>query len=283
MNHPLLSTYPTKTPYDDGTFWHTFLGVKIRKAFVSVPDDFGGMPGYDISIPATTDDHWRATGEEIFEIIDLAETAATARDTYTVMDLGAGYGRWLTHAEMFRRAFNPSVTGHYIGIEGDRTHWQWMIQHFTDNGLSPYEHNLCCGVVSAKPYVWFMKNDAPAEWYGQGIRRSLDLRVPASLRRGVSLKRLLESYKKIDLLDADLQGIELEVFTQSIKALNEKVARVHIGTHSPEIETGLRYLFGSNHWIPHFDFPGMGTRDTPHGPVSFQDGAQSWINPRLKG
>lgn len=283
--HPLLASYPLTTPHGDDTFWYTFIGSKVRKEFVAWSPPPNAAPD-DQSVSMTPDilgDRWQVEGEELFEFIDLAESAKAAKDAFTVADLGAGFGRWLVYAELFRQVFNPTVKGKYIGIEGDPTHYAWMVQHFKDNGLDPADHDLRCAVVANKKFVRFMKNTTPAEWYGQGICQTFDPDIPASLRWALSLPTILKPYEKIDLIDADLQGIELDVFLPAINVLNHKVARIHIGTHSPEIESGMRDLFTHHGWIPHWDFAGMGVRQTPYGAVSFQDGAQSWINPRWIG
>jgi hypothetical protein len=59
------------------------------------------------------------------------------------------------------------------------------------------------------------------------------------------------------------------------------VKRLHIGTHSKEIEAGLRQLLSAHGWRCHADYPLSSTSETPWGPVSFENGVQSWVNPGL--
>jgi hypothetical protein len=57
---------------------------------------------------------------------------------------------------------------------------------------------------------------------------------------------------------------------------------VHVGTHSVQVEIGLRHLFGDVlRWVCIDDHPCGGTSETPWGPVVFQDGVLGWRNPRL--
>jgi hypothetical protein len=85
----------------------------------------------------------------------------------------------------------------------------------------------------------------------------------------------------VDLIDLDVQGAEFVVLRGAISALNEKVKRVHIGTHGHEIELELRTLFRQNGWYKLNDYACHSTETTPWGDVTFDDGVQTWINPRL--
>jgi hypothetical protein len=93
---------------------------------------------------------------------------------------------------------------------------------------------------------------------------------------------VLDPLGVVDLVDADVQGAEAEIFEAAGDALDAKVRRVHIGTHGPELEERVRRFFTSRGWQCHFDFAGGGLRETPWGPVLFEDGAQSWLNPVLR-
>ncbi len=85
----------------------------------------------------------------------------------------------------------------------------------------------------------------------------------------------------MDLIDLDLQGAEAAVLTKAADLLDAKVKRLHIGTHSASIEKALRKLFSTHGWDNLNDYPGMCTNDTLYGKIQFEDGVQTWINPRL--
>ncbi|KAJ1496006.1 hypothetical protein T484DRAFT_1761035 [Baffinella frigidus] len=73
----------------------------------------------------------------------------------------------------------------------------------------------------------------------------------------MSLQDLLAPHDHVDYLDLDIQGAEMEVFSDpaSVEVVNEKVYALHIGTHSPEIHAQLRNLFLSHGWILEMDYP----------------------------
>jgi hypothetical protein len=63
--------------------------------------------------------------------------------------------------------------------------------------------------------------------------------------------------------------------------LNAKAKRLHIGTHGKEIEDQLRELLSAQGWDCKFQYPECSTSDTPWGAISFENGVQSWVNPRF--
>jgi hypothetical protein len=185
-----------------------------------------------------------------------------------------------------------------------------MKTHFADNGLNPGEHSLIHGAASiaSKDEMFYIGGPAgshfdmhPSEWYGQRLTKDYDLasksepdgsyrgspvvRHASGWRsipvRGILLEDLLRDRQVVDLIDMDIEGQELGVVGATIPALNAKVKRLHIGTHSTEIESGLRQLLSANGWRCLADYPLFSTSETPWGPVQFENGAQSWINPRL--
>jgi hypothetical protein len=101
------------------------------------------------------------------------------------------------------------------------------------------------------------------------------IRIP-----GVSLRAILKKLDRVDLIDLDIEGQELASLTSVAAELDTKVKRLHIGTHSQEIEAGLRQLLSAHGWQCHADYPLFSTSETPWGPIHFENGAQSWVNPR---
>ena len=67
----------------------------------------------------------------------------------------------------------------------------------------------------------------------------------------------------VDLMDIDIQGAENVVIHPAMEMLNARVKRLHIGTHSPDIHSGLWELFFANEWICEFDYAPATTHQTP--------------------
>lgn len=228
------------------------IGVRIRVSFFESPRQRGSEDRYE-------QEPLPAFDEEYVEWVTLLEAVAEARDCFTMMELGAGYGRWLARGAAAAR--RRGIPYHLIGVEAEPTHFQWMRQAFQDNDIRPWEAELVQAAVSSEDgVVWFLEGE-PQKWYGQcvaskGKRQSLrSLGIPLLwrvLRRGalaarqvraVSLATLLQPLRRVDLIDIDVQNDELEVLTAAQDLLAQKVRHVHIGTHSRRAEVGLRQLF----------------------------------------
>jgi hypothetical protein len=87
--------------------------------------------------------------------------------------------------------------------------------------------------------------------------------------------------KEIDLVDFDIQGEEYKIILNSINKLNSNVKKLHISTHSADIEIKLKKLLKNNKWVNIYDFPTHKSSYTPFGKIRFVDGVQVWINSRL--
>ncbi len=244
--------------------------------------------------------------EEYFEWIDLLESIVNARKSYTMIELGAGFGRWAVRAALAIQQYNKKLPYRLIAVEAEPMHFEWMRLHFEDNGIDPSKHSLIHGAVSDTPGdVSFYVGSAPGElkpdgWYGQSLMQDHEVlaQVDDEPYRGfevrrhgsgfatisvpsVSLTSILTNLHRVDLIDFDLQGHEGSVVRSAIDELNAKVKRLHIGTHGPEIEIGLRELLTSHGWRCLCDYAAFSTTQTPWGAITFQDGVQSWVNPRL--
>ena len=274
-----------------------FLGVKTRRAF------YAGMP---VDGPPSRPATYPSFDEEYFEWVDILEAVDEAVDAFVMIELGAGFGRWCVRAATAaRRKLNCQF--HFAAVEPEPDHFRWISEHFRDNDIDPRQHDLIWAAVGAQSgFVPFWVGAADG-WYGQAISdeppppppdlsarrrlkaRSILGRPPADSTKDravtwvpcVTLADVLAPYPKVDLIDVDIQGAEYEVLASAIRLLNERVRRLHIGTHSPEIEQQLRQLFSANRWENLNDYPCQSSATTPYGTILFGDGVQTWLNPAL--
>jgi FkbM family methyltransferase len=300
-HHPVFSKFTPFKGEAAAGFDRDFIGSKIRRMF------WTDSPR-DTTIEVETS--YPSFDEEYFEWVDLLEAVAAARDSYTMIELGAGYGRWSVRAALaVQRYWSTSVGGmpfQLIAVEADPVHFDWLGMHFEANGVAPTQQRLlhaAVGNIPGKASLWIGSDEShtPQEWYGQmvhgaekgervkganyggyEVRRHPDGRKSISVPQ-VTLASLLKDLGRVDLIDCDIQGLELNAMLPAMDELNAKVKRVHIGTHSfvPGVEVGLRTLFTQNGWQCLGDYPGRGVRATPYGEIEFDDGVQSWINPRI--
>ena len=230
--------------------------------------------------------------DNIFDWLVLLEAVAEAKNSFTMAAVGAGWGRWLVAGAFAAKQFGD-LPFRLIGVEAEPTHFKWMQQHFSDNGIDPADHELIEAAASGRSgHAWFYFGK-PDSWYGQSLIEDQPLALAptaneaeyhgekARLVRTIDLTELVSNYRRIDYLHMDIQGAELDVLSSAPDILNNKVKRVLVGTHSSDIEDGLRRLFSDIGWRAQYDFPlntQLRVNDTL---VALGDGVQVWLNPAL--
>jgi FkbM family methyltransferase len=271
-HHPVFARFPCWRGNVPPDFIVNFLGVLTRTEYFEAYADISRK--YPVDRKVETE--YPCFDEEYFEWIDILEAVVASQNHFMMLELGAGYGRWTANA-----AAALKILGKHqytlVAVEAEPTHFQWMGQHLTDNSVDPGNLRLVQAAVAvvdgkvgfhleSKQYV------GPARWYGQYIGGSHSVDA-------VSLKTLLLPLSSVDLIDIDVQGAELQVLQAAEEGLDEKVKRVHIGTHGADIESGLHSLFSRLGWTCLRSFPCGGSADTEWGTFLFQDGVQTWLNP----
>lgn len=289
ITHPLLEELAQKLEaVNFSESWRPIL-KKMPSSFAPIPVD-PIAPSYEF-----------VANEELFEWIDLVEAVSCAKEKFIMFELGAGYGRWCINAMIALQFLNP-IPFHFVAVEAEDTHFKFLKKYFKIHNLKPKDHKLVNAAIDTEEkYVSFHMGESK-DWYGQCIdenspiqKRSIlelltrlylrlkDKKDPRRLEgvRTITLNSLLMPYKRVDLIDMDIQGKEFEIIKASITQLNEKVKRLHIGTHSHEIEKNLEHFLRSEGWKPLVLLPLFRTTETSYGIITCNDGVQTWINPKI--
>lgn len=307
-HHPVFDRFERTRPFDDADFHHNFMGAKVRLAFEQRLAEVapglgleategvmssGRSAGYDVD-PT----YPQRTSEDYFEWIDLLEAIEEARGTFTMIEVGAGYGRWIANAAaaVRRRKAGGGLACRFTAVEASSLRYSWIPRHLADNGMDPLEHRILhAGVTNdGRPILIPVNTD-----YGAAIFRHPELdgylaqnaasRVTVKTAEGgdVTIERvpslrlgdLIDG--PVDLIDMDIQGAELEVLADAMEHLDRHVRRIHVATHNPEVERRLCALFSLHGWVLNRCFLCHDVNATPYGSFRFIDGLQSWRNPRL--
>jgi FkbM family methyltransferase len=277
LHHRLLSRFRTFHGDLPPGFEAWFFGVKVRDwLFTGVSKQLKG--GHvAVGLPPVN--------SEYFEWIGLMAALLSADSHFTMVELGAGWGRWLVAAA--RLADQRQLPFTLVGVEADPAHFQWMRDVFSDNGLDPDAHRLLPVAVAPETGSTFFRSHAdPAAQYGQRIvsrsERRLWRQQPGCRTIQVesqTLERILQPLDRVDLLSVDIQGAELDVLTPAMPVLRQKVRVLQVSTHGSQIDAGLNSVLKSHAWSNIFCFPAQTEARTPHGPVRFDEGLQTWLNP----
>lgn len=256
-----------------------FLGVKMDARFMPIPPHFAGTV---MGVPIPSNFHadmseWGAA----LRSVDLA------RGSFTVLELGCGWGCWMINTATAAR--NRGLPVHAIGVEADAAHLGFAREALATNGFSAGEATLLEGVVAARAgTALFPKPDLHGRDYGSEPLFGLE---GAALRetlqsgryeevRVISLEDAIGARPRIDLLHVDIQGGEADLVRDTLPLLRSKVAYLVIGTHSRPIEGRLFETLAGGDWKLEVERPALlELRDT--GPYTLVDGVQGWRNVRL--
>jgi FkbM family methyltransferase len=271
IDYPTFRHFNFLEPHTDGSFQIDCLGAKARSYY---------MPASWFNIGAQP-----TKNELLFEWIDILDAVASAGDRVTVVDLGAGYGRWLVIAALAAKQLGR--TSHVVGVEAESVHYKWMLQHLADNGIPPSDYTAIQDPVSDRGKEVSFVQGHPDEWYGQSILEKTDSafgewpNAKITKLHAISALSVIRRYPLIDALHMDIQGEELRVVPSIMKFATLHVRRIHVETHTPEIDEALPAFFWEHGWTPRFQFPcDRKAVATPFGSIDFQGGVQSWENPR---
>lgn len=257
-----------------------FMGVKVRPEVLPsyLEQHRGKVEG--IPLPA----NWHA---DISEWGFALRAVDMARETFTIVELGCGWGCWMNNTGVAARRIGLVVD--LIGIEGDDGHLEFARRALADNGFSLQDYTLHRGIAAATGgTALFPRQDQPGEgWGSEPVFGASEEQHAKAVKAGshdvlsmITLSDVAGDCKRVDLLHIDIQGGEGDFVDGCLPVMNDKVARVLIGTHSRELEGRLIDSLAKADWMLEIERPAIVTVGG-HRPTVTVDGVQGWRNPRL--
>lgn len=269
----------------DSKFATSYLGARFRAYFT--PNLFPGKTN-----------HRPPDGVDHFEWKALLESVASAGDSYTMVELGAGFGWWGINAAVALNRESPGKPGKILLVEAEPQHYEYLETAIADNPLPGIQYETIRAAVGPTSHRDWFYTGRSSDWYGQRLildyhREHLQAGRDEHVRwdgsklktsdgyelsevEVVSLAEILGNCEQIDLLDIDIQGTELEVIRSTPNAVLSKCRRLYISTHSAEIHAALLDTLGAD-WQLAGSFPPETTVQTEVGPVELVDGVQHWM------
>jgi FkbM family methyltransferase len=278
-SHGIFERFATYDGWQEPGFERGFYGINIRD-WLYTGESKGNNDRRHVQVAHPPVD------EEYFEWIALMSAVSAAQDGFCFAEIGAGWGRWMVAAAALCR--QRGLPFKLIGVEAERSHFEWIKWVFRDNDIDPDEHHLWYGAAADRDGedVLLAGPDPPEKVWGHRTVRPDELPswegLPGykiSTVPGYSLDAILAPCPYVDLVDIDIQGVEHDILVPAFDTLNSKVGAVHIGTHSKSIDASLKALFGRHRWLNACAYPSHSERNTGFGRVTFVDGAQTWVNP----
>lgn len=227
---------------------------------------------------------------------DIAEWAAALRtvalaaerrqECYRIIELGCGWGCWITNMGVAARARGLRVD--LIGIEGDRYHLQSAASTLRLNGFTADQYALHHGVAGPRPgkAIFPVHAEDGANWGAEPVfYPGPEVLAAAAARKDVQILecRTLADLGRglpVDLLHIDIQGAEYDYIAGNFDGIAAHVKRVLIGTHSREIEGRLCGHFLGKGWRMEMERPAIAPILNGRPEIRI-DGVQMWANPQL--
>jgi FkbM family methyltransferase len=263
-----------------------FVGSRTRIGYVRGIEHLDGAVG-GVPIPG---DGFHA---EAIEWVGLLKSVEHAGNSFTAMELGAGWGPWVVAGACAARQRGIGDVK-LCAVEADPEHFRSLVEHFRDNGLNPSEHDLIRAAVgvAAGTARWPKVPDASADW---GSRPQLAHEASSTDHVGrqfaewleipvVPFGELLRKQPVWDLVHIDVQGWEVELCEAETALLESSVKWLVIGTHDYKLHGDLMDLMFRRGWLlenekpPRFSW----TAGAPSLiSMTTHDGTQVWRNPRF--
>jgi len=229
--------------------------------------------------------------EDYFEWIDLLTAIDRSGEQFTMIEIGAGYGRWIANAAAaLKHHKTKRLRQKLIGVESDQTRFDMMARNCESNEIPQSDIQLIRAACTPDGSALFMHAN---ESYGaaSGTTRNSRRTSRASRPTGWTYRRLRTQFtvqkvpairldslltETIDFIDMDIQGAEADVIYSSIDAMDKFVKLIHVGCHSLPIDSRLAHIFHLHGWRPRRIFSSGLVNETPYGKFQFIDGIQSW-------
>ncbi|MCW2391898.1 hypothetical protein M2336_000283 [Sphingobium sp. B1D7B] len=213
-----------------------------------------------------------------------------SRDSFTVIELGAGWGCWMVNTAYAAKRLGRTVLA--LGVEGDESHVSWIKSHGAINGLTENEVRIDRSVAWGKNgFAIFPRSEDSANSYGQEPRyfpTETEARTFASVEpdafdvlEAKTLETIAAGLDRVDLLHVDIQGGEAALVRESLDFLGDKVAYIVVGTHGRDIEGDLIMTLRNRGWILEIEEPCTLPLPLHGGGTPYADGLQGWRNPQL--
>ncbi len=265
-------------------YLRNFLGVLVDPRIF--PAILGARDGQVEAVPIPA--NWHA---------DLPEWAAAlravdlARDSFTVIELGCGWGCWMNNTGAAAR--RAGLGTRLVGIEGDAGHLAFARESCAANGFALEQVTLRHEISDERSgTALFPRQERGGGAWGlepilaateEQCREASETHSHDALPM-IPLAELAAPFPRVDLLHVDIQGGEAALVSECLPTLHEKVSYLVIGTHSRQIEGALFGTLLRSGWQLEIERPAILSISPVPGhtePLVTVDGVQGWRNPRL--
>lgn len=308
-DHPVFEEFDLARPVVTDDMHINIVGCKTKRSFerpLGNPN-YPNMLSSGAAVDRTSDGQLHLPdreSEDYYEWIDLLTAISKASDRFVMLELGAGYGRWIVNGALAaKRIRNRKPVDVFVcGVEMQDLQFQWMKEHVSANGIPEsgallfhggisdsgmYELTRVQGQVEYGSSLAQISGDVLRKYVEEGVHflRIGDAGDVYQIVKVVPISEIIEKVAGlagvIDIAHIDIQTAELRAISASIGPINRQIKRMHIGTHSREIEDGLIPLLESNGWVVERFYPTQSVVQAEFGRLATLDGIISCRNARF--
>jgi len=274
-HHPVFEKYSRVPTETTGAHIFDFLGSATRVAYKRGWSRHAQMKGQTVTpgLPGK-DEHY-------LDWIALLTAVDRAQGTFRMAELGAGWAPWLVRGALATGQRREITALELLAVEADPTHYEWIGEHFLDNGLDPKAHNILHGAVAGSAgMLRFPVIDEPDVDYGAGLAAASRAERTIEVT-GYTLTDLLNRFTgPVDFLHVDIQGAEYDCLPPAMPLLRDRVKSIMVGTHqSDDRHEGLREEFHAQGWNELLALGRNQTHTLAWGEIATNDGFLWFENP----
>jgi FkbM family methyltransferase len=277
-------------------FYTDFSGVRTRLSYFGIESHpaehaLGAIPFPDDALHA-----------EAIEYLAVIYALERAKDSFTIVELGAGYGPWLVFGA--KAALRHGIRKIcLLAVEADLQRHTLLHTNLADNGL-PLPDEVSAGAADDQDSYVDVRcihgaisdivgkvsfgSQSVFDWGASPIEdgSSKDYRgitVDAQEIDTYTIDSVLIDLESVDFMHMDIQGFELRSIRASLDALQRKVKVLLVATHSRALEGGIIDLLHDNGWKLLYEKPCKFRpgSDIDLSALTYLDGTQVWINTRF--
>jgi hypothetical protein len=288
---PLLQKYIYKEALSGKDGYITdFLGIRHKVGFFPKDNiNINGVVFQKLPIPGD------GFHSETIEYVACLTSIENAGSSYTMFELGAGWGPWMSIAGTAAKR-KGIKTINLIGVEGEHEKMSFIKNHLTENKLRPDTEDMKTyfngvntiiydGVINTTGEDAEFLDSPPNEYGSSIVEKENGNSIKTKKVKGYSLTSISTEYEFIDFIHIDIQGYEFELILKSLDILRKKVKFLFIGTHSREIEGKLINILYENNFKLIREQPCRvswpESKPDNFVSVTVKDGGQFWINKQL--
>lgn len=195
-------------------------------------------------------------GADYYEKAAVLSAVLESKDSFTMIEIGAGYGRWLLEGHGMVTLNRPELAVNLLGVEADPMTTEWATMAFESNSVARHQAMWMHGVAGTFDGTVRFERKNNAFSYGGEAGTAIDDAVSTPVP-SFALTTIISLYWYVDHLDMDCNGCELELFSHesTVDMITERVRSIFIETHNEKAHAKVQQVLDTKGWKCSVELP----------------------------